>query len=401
MTPTRRSPVGRLLGRGRRDGWRFVGRRVVQKRVRQRRSRTRAFGAAPVAWIESDSIDPARGSGRVVHPNEEILISLPPDLDPWLVDAPGWHTRHGIPAQRVVEIRDGWVFGDVGHVGLDPQTVCRDLNQGIHQQPEGVAREVAAACDRGVEELPGTTVSGLVLGGTNYFHWMTQGLPRLAMVLAATDLAEVDRILTPAGPAFLTETLARIGAPSDKIVPVDAAAPTFRAERLIAGSTPPSWSPTPTWAIETVRAAFAAERGSAGTGERFYLRRLGRGRDRRRVLNEEAVMAMLADLGFRTVSTEDLTVAAQAALFAGADVVVGLHGAGLTNLVFCHPGARVIEILPANAAVASYHLLARQAGIDHHPVVGIEARPPRWMRTYLTDADAIVDVPALQRLLVD
>ena len=30
--------------------------------------------------------------------------------------------------------------------------------------------------------------------------------------------------------------------------------------------------------------------------------------------------------------------------FAAADAIVGLHGAGLTNLVFAKPGARVLEI---------------------------------------------------------
>ena len=393
-----RRSVGRRLGGERRHGWRFVARRVA--RTRGRRRADRGPGPDPVALVDVDALDPGRTTVRIVHPAEHLVLAAPADLDPWLVDAPGWHTEHEVPPQVVVTVDDAWLFGAAGHVGPDPHRVCVDLDRGIHLEPAAVARAVAGARGRGVEDLPGTTVSGLVLGGDNYFHWMTQGLPRLAMVLGAVDPAGVDRVLVPAGPGFVTETVARIRVPADKVVAVGADAPAFRAERLVTGSTPWSWNPTPAWAIGTVRDAFAAERAAAGAGERLYLTRLGAGRGRRTVVNEDAVAAMLTDLGFRTVATEGLTVAEQATLFAGASVVVGLHGAGLANLMFCRPGAQAVELLPANAAVATYHLLARQAGLDHHPVVGVEARPPRRWRMYLTDADTVVDVEALRRIVV-
>lgn len=392
-----RRAVGRLLGTDRRHGRRFVVRRMARTQLRRRAAR--GPGPAPVTLVDTDTLDPARVSVRVVHPAERFVLAAPPDLDPWLVDAPGWHTEHEVPALVVAELRDGWVFGSDGHVGPDPHTVCRDLDRGISLAPTGVARAVAEARARGVEDLPGTTVHGLVLRGDNYFHWMAQGLPRLAMVLGATDPAAIDRVLVPAGPGFVAETLERIGAPADKVVAVGADAPAFRAERLIAGSMPWSWNPTPGWAIATVREAFAPERAAAGTGDRLHLTRLGAGRGRRTIVNEDAVAAMLTGLGFRTVATEGLTVAEQARLFAGAEVVVALHGAGLANLMFCRPGAHAVELLPANAAVSTYHLLARQAGLHHHPVVGVEARPPRRWRTYFTDADTVVDVEALRRLV--
>lgn len=42
----------------------------------------------------------------------------------------------------------------------------------------------------------------------------------------------------------------------------------------------------------------------------------------------------------------------QAALFAGAEWVVGPHGAGFTNVAFCQPGCRILEWYPAG-----YHSL--------------------------------------------
>ncbi|NOG52157.1 MAG: glycosyltransferase family 61 protein [Chloroflexi bacterium] len=64
---------------------------------------------------------------------------------------------------------------------------------------------------------------------------------------------------------------------------------------------------------------------------------------RRRVLNESAVIALLAPLGFEAFTLEDLSVAEQVRLFAGAEAVVAPHGSGLTNLVFGQ-GIKVIEL---------------------------------------------------------
>ena len=41
-----------------------------------------------------------------------------------------------------------------------------------------------------------------------------------------------------------------------------------------------------------------------------------------------------------------MSVAEQVELFVYADVVVAPHGAGLTNLLFCREGTRIVEIFP-------------------------------------------------------
>ena len=35
-------------------------------------------------------------------------------------------------------------------------------------------------------------------------------------------------------------------------------------------------------------------------------------------------------------------------MFRSASIIVGAHGAGLTNIVFCEPGTTVYELVPAN-----------------------------------------------------
>jgi capsular polysaccharide biosynthesis protein len=54
------------------------------------------------------------------------------------------------------------------------------------------------------------------------------------------------------------------------------------------------------------------------------------------------------------------------ALWAQADVVLGPHGAGLTNMAFMRAGGLVLELLPVNQTGAHYHRIAAAAGLQHH-----------------------------------
>lgn len=61
---------------------------------------------------------------------------------------------------------------------------------------------------------------------------------------------------------------------------------------------------------------------------------------------------MIADLGVEAVALEGLSFPEQASLFANADVIMGLHGAGLANLAFTRPGTLTVELLPPRLDLA-------------------------------------------------
>jgi capsular polysaccharide biosynthesis protein len=54
-------------------------------------------------------------------------------------------------------------------------------------------------------------------------------------------------------------------------------------------------------------------------------------------------MDALGDMGFQAFVLEEMSVAAQAALFSSADVVVAPHGAGLTNIIYADD-LQVVEL---------------------------------------------------------
>ena len=57
------------------------------------------------------------------------------------------------------------------------------------------------------------------------------------------------------------------------------------------------------------------------------------------------------------------------ALFASADLLIGVHGAGLTNMLFMPPGGMVLELLPPLCATASYWGIASALGITYRHLV--------------------------------
>ena len=73
----------------------------------------------------------------------------------------------------------------------------------------------------------------------------------------------------------------------------------------------------------------------------------------------------LAEAGFEIYFLEDLSFAYQVRLFGEARSVIGLHGAGLANTVFCKAGTTVIELAPRSRAIACFETIAYHRGLHY------------------------------------
>ena len=116
----------------------------------------------------------------------------------------------------------------------------------------------------------------------------------------------------------------------------------------------------------------------------------------RRVINEAEVKAEVISLGFEVISLTNVPVLQQVKLFSEAKIIVGPHGAGFTNTVFCSPNAVLIEFIPEKSWVDCFERLARLIGMKYHSIVGTERgvsedRPPSH--------DRVIDVTVLRKLL--
>jgi hypothetical protein len=90
----------------------------------------------------------------------------------------------------------------------------------------------------------------------------------------------------------------------------------------------------------------------------------------RRLTNEDAIEAIAAQRGLRRFEAVGSNHAEQVSRFANADVIVAVHGAGLTNLLFARPGTIVIEIFPEDFVKTTYLWLSNRLNLRHFPLVG-------------------------------
>jgi capsular polysaccharide biosynthesis protein len=79
--------------------------------------------------------------------------------------------------------------------------------------------------------------------------------------------------------------------------------------------------------------------------------------------NEAELAEALRPLGFTTFVAGQAPVIEQIRAFSRARVIVGAHGAGLTNLIFAPPGAFVLEIAtPGSVGMGEFRFIAGALG---------------------------------------
>jgi capsular polysaccharide biosynthesis protein len=106
-----------------------------------------------------------------------------------------------------------------------------------------------------------------------------------------------------------------------------------------------------------------------GAGELLYLSR--NDATMRKILNEDEILPGLKDLGFTIMRAAGMPLQDQIEAFRQARIVVSAHGAGLTNILFCRPGTKVVEIFPEDGVHGSaFTRLSSHLDFDYYFVVG-------------------------------
>ena len=94
------------------------------------------------------------------------------------------------------------------------------------------------------------------------------------------------------------------------------------------------------------------------------------------IANVEELETALRARGFRTIYPGEMSVAEQINAFVAAEVVVGIHGAGLTNIIFRRSGKMsLIEIFTPNMIAPHYASICAEYGFEYRAVVGLAHSP--------------------------
>lgn len=189
----------------------------------------------------------------------------------------------------------------------------------------------------------------------NYHHWLVDCLPRLRGALEDPALAEARIVVPASGPAFQQATLEHLGVPPERLLRFDGTA--WQFEQLYVPSTGCFAPDELRWLRQRMRGKVSVAQASR---QRLYLSRAKAAS--RRIVNEDELLPVLHKHGFAVIQAEGLPWQEQLALFAGASVIAGPHGAGLTNLLFAADGATLLEIAPHDQVNHCFWLMANAVG---------------------------------------
>ena len=229
----------------------------------------------------------------------------------------------------------------------------------------------------------------------NYFHWIAEVLPRLALLRKVQPNCVV-LVPGPNPPDYITRTVRALGfqhtyalAPGQLVQVTD----------LWVAARPGRHGYMLPELVREVREAVMTSLVASFDPANRATRRLYVSRSRqnwRQLTNEAAVVSVLERYGFETIYFEDMSFVEQVRTMYEAAIFIGIHGANMTNLLFMEPGTHVVEMMSHTYVNPSYLAMADSIGVQYSLVPSTVGSPPEVENNY---ADITAD-PALVEQVV-
>ena len=260
------------------------------------------------------------------------------------------------------------------------------VNDTRYLTPEEVVQRlrVQPKDDISAPSLPGPAIIGSNGPSYNYFHWMTQGLPALDIALRREGQHRNACLVLPKLTQWQEDALRLLGHGDVPRVTVELTGQQYSFAEveysdILAGSTAFSRSATVTDVFRRLRDAVETP---VKRDRLLYVARTDTAH--RKMRNEPALIQGLRTRGFEIIEAGRMTLEEQITTFKGASVIVGPHGAGLTNVVFCLPGTILYEIVPAAYHNGCFCNLALAADMQYW-ADAFESDGPQNVITFLRD----------------
>ena len=215
-------------------------------------------------------------------------------------------------------------------------------------------------------------------GNYNYWHWMFDVLPRIKILSNIININEIDNFLLPnLDKNFQRESLDLLGIPkkkrissikyrhveSEKIITTD-------HPYVIRNKASSEIQEIPLWIIQWLSDSLTKNISNSENiyySKKIYIDRSDSTSNQslmRRLINENEIKLKLEEAGFKSVRLGKISLEKQIQTFRHAETIVGLHGGGFSNLIFCRPNTKIIELKPAGAGLI-YANLAEKCKLNY------------------------------------
>lgn len=243
-------------------------------------------------------------------------------------------------------------------------------------------------------------VLSLVQGASteNYFHWLMDILPKIRIFLSKYSINRIDYFylgnLTPSQ----KQSLKFLGIKNKQIIK------STIHKHIIAKKlffvTHPWYSKgkfhdqshnLPHWQIIWLKKTFLKYKKKFKINNNIYIDRSDSKFSHCQIINHAELKRYLKKKKFRIVKLTKQSFSKQIYIFWNANCIIGAHGAALTNLVFCRPKTKVLELKPFRHPGKYYQRISKINNLDYYSIVS--------KKKYLKNAngDIFVDLKKLDK----
>lgn len=278
------------------------------------------------------------------------------------------HDSYNFPPVYVAKISDGMIYGGTNLTLTKDGVICHDLYdfERDYTSEELHGRNLIDTRKRRIrwllhdetpERIP-AAAAFVDACASNYAHWLTEVLPRIAVFCAEGQFKNIPIVVNEGLHKNIMESLCLMAGPEREIItlPIGRAlqvdslylasvagyVPFERRNNKRPGHSHGIFSPVAFELIRTQVWSFTEELPEQAWPEKIYLRRNS---GARKVTNAAVLEALLVSQGYAIVEPEKLTFLQQVQLFSAAKEIVSPTGAALSNAIFSKPGTRIAIIM--------------------------------------------------------
>jgi hypothetical protein len=310
----------------------------------------------------------------------ELLELNPPyistlDLAPKFLEDCSWHSKPvvsvQVPADYIATIKDGRIYAsdynNYAVISGDNYLIAEPSYQWNDARVEPENNVVFKI--RGFskpKKYRGRVFSLLTLGAAKhyYYHWVFDAVAKLRLLKQSGLFNEVDYFLVPNYQyQYNKEYLSQFGIPESKIINEEVEHH-IQADHLMVCSFVRNEEHLPKATCDFLYNSFINSIEKQKSKRAIYIAR-GDAAKSRKVSNKPELMAILRKYGVEIHYLSKISVLEQVKLFNSASVVIGVHGGGFSNLVYCEPGAKVLEIFPDQYVRHYFYDICTKKGLSY------------------------------------
>lgn len=303
---------------------------------------------------------------------------------------------------KIFEIRNANIWGNNGTVIVQNKYYITEINRKLpssRRNPIFYQHSLITP-----NHIKGTVALVASIAGNVFYHWMIDILPRLIELQNYENYNKIDFfIINKISNQFQIDTIAKLGIPQAKIIEVNNLFDHhFNVDLLIFPSFTSQFNKSSLLTIKHLQNAFGLNN-SLRINFSQYIFISRRGGNNRILLQEEEIYSVLKTKGFERFYAEDYTIQNQINLFKNAKVIIGPHGSGFTNIVFCKPQTIIIDICAPEWINDCFKSICELNHLYYHRIIGIKHQFHK--KNEIKNADILLDlqnfITILEQIIVE